>query len=363
MKVLQIIPELNSGGVEVCTLQVAQHLVKKGHKSLVISNGGKQVATLEAVGSRHITMPVHRKNPLTLLQVRKLRALIRREKPDIIHSRSRVPDWIAYLVWRKLPPQDRPRFITSVHGLHSVNRYSKIVASGEAVICVSQTAHDYVTRSYPDIPREKLHVIYDGIDLEKWRSDFKPSAGWLKKWQQEFPTAIGKKVLVLPGRLTRLKGHADFLHALAQLPSDTVGVLAGHCAPEHYPYRESLMNLAAELGISDRVLYVGARGDLQEIYSISSIVYSLSQKPESFGLTTVEALASGRPVIGYDHGGVSETMGKIFPEGLVPVGDIDAVVRTSRGILTSNARPSNEIPFSLENTLSQTLALYESLIE
>ena len=84
MKVIQILPELNAGGVERGTLEVGKYLVEQGHESLVISNGGRQVAQLEAEGSRHITLPVHKKRLRSLKQVKVLRELFEKERPDIL---------------------------------------------------------------------------------------------------------------------------------------------------------------------------------------------------------------------------------------------------------------------------------------
>ena len=104
MKVIQILPELNSGGVERGTLEVGKYLVEQGHESIVISNGGRLATQLEKEVSRHITLPVHKKRLSSLKQVKVLRKLFEQEKPDVLHLRSRLPAWLAYLAWRKMPP-------------------------------------------------------------------------------------------------------------------------------------------------------------------------------------------------------------------------------------------------------------------
>jgi hypothetical protein len=154
MKVIQILPELESGGVERGTLEVGIYLVEQGHQSIVISNGGRLVEQLEAEGSRHISLPVQKKRLSSLRQVKVLRRIFEAEKPDIIHLRSRVPAWLAWLAWRKMDPKTRPRLVTTVHGMYSVNFYSKIMTRGEAVICVSNSVKDYVIKNYPDVPEE-----------------------------------------------------------------------------------------------------------------------------------------------------------------------------------------------------------------
>ena len=144
MKVLQILPAMNAGGVERGTLEVAAHLVKYGHEALVVSSGGRMVSALEALGARHFTLPVHRKNPLSLRQVRPLRQLLEKQRPDIVHIRSRVPGWLAWLAWRGMDPATRPRLVSTVHGFYSVNRYSAIMTKGERVIAVSDSIRDYI---------------------------------------------------------------------------------------------------------------------------------------------------------------------------------------------------------------------------
>jgi hypothetical protein len=121
LTVLQVLPALDGGGVERGTLEVAAALTQQGHRSLVISAGGRLVARLEAAGSRHIDWPIGAKSILTLRWVRRLRQLLLEESVDILHARSRLPAWVAWLAWRGLSPDRRPRFLTTVHGLYSVN--------------------------------------------------------------------------------------------------------------------------------------------------------------------------------------------------------------------------------------------------
>lgn len=368
MKVLQILPELDSGGVETCTLQLAQHLAATGHDSLVVSNGGALVDDLASSGARHIRIPVHRKHPASLLQVKKLRALFEKECPDIVHARSRVPDWLAYLAWKRMPDGSRPRFVTTVHGQHSVgfpnSLYTGIVTQGERVICVSESTRDYVFRHFPKTDPAKVEVIYDGIDTSKWPRDYHPSADWLAKWYAEFPQTRGKIMLTLPGRLTALKGHSDFLDVLAVMPEDTVGLIVGHCPASQQRYRSDLMTKAAHLGLSERVIYTGARHDLREIYALSRLVFSLSQKPESFGLTTVEALTMGRPVVGYAFGGVRETLDHLFPAGKVIERHPAIAAEVAETLLASpNLQPAINDRFDLAVTLTQTVDLYKSLLD
>lgn len=362
MKVIQILPELNAGGVERGTLEVGKCLVEQGHESLVISNGGRQVAQLEAEGSRHITLPVHQKRLRSLKQVKVLRELFEKERPDILHLRSRLPAWLAWLAWRKMNPATRPRLITTVHGMYSVNFYSKIMTRGEAVICVSNSVKDYVLKNYPDVPANKLTVIHRGVDPAKLIYDALPSDEWLTEWHAQFPETKNKKLLTLPGRITRLKGHEDFLKIIAALKgSDYHGLIVGGAHPKKIEYLDEVKTLARTMGIADRITFTGHRSDLKNILSISSVVFSLTQQPESFGRTTLEALALGKPVIGYEHGGVGEILDALLPSGKTPLGDTEAVINRLKEWETQPVKPKKIYPFTLEKMLSQTTELYQSL--
>jgi len=389
MKVLQILPELNAGGVERGTLELADYLVRNGHESLVVSYGGQLVQKLEQQGSRHITLPVHRKSPLSLLQVRSLRRLLEHERPDILHIRSRVPGWIAWLAWRGLNPQTRPHFVSTVHGFNSVNAYSAIMTRGERVIAVSESIRDYVRQNYPKVRPEIIRVIPRGIEPKEYPRGFKPDAGWLKTWRMRFPAVAASRqsaalvpkskvggslpraatpisVLTLPGRITRLKGHEDFLKLIKMLVEagePVHGLIVGGAHEKKQGYLDEIKTLAQQIGVASRVSFTGHRSDLREILAVSDVVFSLSTQPESFGRTTLEALALGRPVVAYDHGGVAEQLRAIFPAGRVPLRDETALLRVTRRILAGGETPAPVPPaYTLEAMCGATLDTYGELL-
>ncbi len=363
MKVLQILPELNAGGVERGTLELGRHLARHGHTSLVVSHGGRLVERLEAEGSRHLTLPVHRKHPSSLLQVKALRALFAEEQPNIVHVRSRVPAWLAWLALRQMDPKTRPRFVTTVHGFYSVNPYSAIMTRGERVICVSESVRDYVRQYYPYARDERLTVIPRGVDPIEFPFGHTPSEEWIKGWYQEFPEAKGKFLLTLPGRITRLKGHDDFLKIIESLKGlKAHGLIVGGAHPKKADYLKEIQNRAVERGIREAITLTGARDDLREIMSISGAVLSLTNQPESFGRTTLEALALGCPVAGYDHGGVGEQLDALLPEGKIPVGDTNAMAQRLARWARTSPSPARPNPFTLASMLDQTLTCYHTLI-
>jgi len=365
MKILQILPELNAGGVERGTLEVARFLVAHGHESLVLSNGGRLVKQLETEGSRHISMPVHRKSLASLLQVRPLRSLLEKEKPDILHIRSRVPGWIAYLAWRGMDPATRPRLVSTVHGFYSVNRYSAVMTRGERVIAVSESARRYVLENYPKIPDERIRVIPRGIDPAAYSLNRRPSEDWLKAWESAYPDFAGKCLLLLPGRITRLKGHEDFFRLVGSLKLAGVpvhGLVAGDAHPKKQAYVQELRGKLAELGLEKDLTFLGHRSDVREVMGVSDLVCALSQQPESFGRTVLEALALGKPVVGYDCGGVGELLERLFPAGRVPLGDHARLVDAATTILRNHPLPAAVgEPFTLEAMCRSTLGVYQEL--
>lgn len=363
LTVIQVLPALQAGGVERCTLETARALVAAGHRSLVISSGGRQVEQLLREGSEHITLPVERKSLFTLLQVPPLLRLLRELRPDILHARSRVPAWVAWLAWRKLPPGERPRFVTTVHGLHSVSPYSAIMARGEAVIAGSETVRRYILDNYPQCPPEGIRLIPEGVDPAEFPYDYSPDADWLARWRQAFPELQGKRVLALPGRLTRLKGHATFIEligALADHPG-VHGLIVGGAEAKKAAYADELKAAVAAAGLAGRISFTGHRGDMREVLSQCDLVYSLSTQPETFGRTVLEALRLGRPVLGWDVGGVGDILARCYPQGRVPAGDSAALLAATRRWLAAPDRPAPSPHFLLSAMTDETLALYASL--
>ena len=367
LKVLQLLPALDSGGVERGTLEIARALVTAGHESVVLSKGGRMVEQLQHEGSRHLARDLGRKSPATFLQYRALRRLFEAERFDIVHARSRLPAWVAWLAWRGMPAGARPHFVTTVHGMHSVSRYSAIMCAGERVIAVSDTVRDYIRTHYPPsrwphLADERITVIPRGIDPAEFPRDYQPSDEWLVRFHAEFPQIAERKVLTLPGRLTRLKGHHDFISLVARLVGeglDVAGLIVGGEDPKRPGYAKEIRERVQAEGLGERIVFTGHRSDVREIYAVSDCVLSLSSTPESFGRTVLEPLAMGRPVVGYAHGGVAEILGELFPLGAVAKGDVEAATARAADVVAGRTPVvAFNTRFLLERMQAQTLAVY-----
>ncbi|RDI96997.1 glycosyltransferase [Dyella solisilvae] len=362
LTVVQLIPALDAGGAERSALEIGRALVQAGHQSVVISAGGRMVAQLEAEGSRHITLDVGRKSLGTLMKVGALRRVLRELKPDIVHARSRLPAWLGWWAIKGLKPA--PHFVTTVHGRNSPGRYSAILLRGERVIAVSQTLRDFMLSHYPWLEPARVRVIPRGIDPDAFPYGHRPDDGWNKAFFAEYPALAGAPLLTLPGRGTRLKGHHDAVELLAELKRrgiDARLLLLGVIEPGREAYVEELRSLIRERGLESQVVLTPPRSDIRDIYAISSLVLQLSNKPESFGRTVIEALSLCRPVLGYAHGGVGELLSELYPAGRVPPADRERLVERAAELL----RVAPPIPmlqsYRLSDMQQATLALYDEI--
>src|SRR3569623_1709783 len=312
LTVVQVLPALDMGGVERGTLEVARRLVAEGHRSIVISAGGRLVSQLIAEGSSHFAWDVGAKRLATLRWIPKLRRLLREQRPDVLHLRSRLPAWMAYLAWKSLPSAERPALVPTVHGFYSPGRYSGVMARGERIIAISDSVRTYTLRHYPWVRRDRIRVIHRGVDPTVYPYGYTPPAEWLVGWTH----------------------------------------------PRKRHYEAELRAKIAAAGLGGAITLLGHRSDLREIMAVSHAVLSLSTEPEAFGRGSREALSLGRPVLGYAHGGGGEQLAAIFPAGAVALRDRGEVVAR----LTEWYRAPPCVPdrheFTLERMLSATLEVY-----
>ena len=350
LTVIQLLPALGSGGVERSTLEIAQALVRAGHRSIVVSAGGRLVDGLVAEGSEHIRLDVGRKSLASLRHAWALRELFRQTRPDIVHARSRLPAWLAWWALKRLRG---PHFVTTVHGLNSPGRYSSIMTRGERVICVSESVRAHVLAHWRNTAPDKLVVIERGIDPQAFPATPLP-----------LPMPGRAPLLLMPGRGTRLKGHHAALQLLADLRERGLPArlcLLGTREAGREAYVAELEATAAALGIAGQLQILAPSSDMAAAYQDCDLVLQLSERPEAFGRTVVEALCSGRPVVGWAHGGVAELLGRYFPQGRVAPGERQALRDTTLSLLASPRAIPPIAAQTLADMQAQTLKVYESI--
>lgn len=364
LTVLQMLPALEGGGVERGTLEVGKYLVDHGHRSLVMSAGGRMVAQLEREGSEHFAWPVGRKSLWTLRLIWRLRRFLVEQKVDILHVRSRMPGWVAYLAWKGMDPATRPHLVTTVHGPYTVYAYSAVMTKGERIIAISEFIRDYIRTNYPEVPAENIRLIYRGVDPAQFPRGYQPSPEWLSVWRQQYPQLYGKRVLTLPARVTRWKGQEDFIDliaALKQRGEPVHGLIVGEAHRRKQEFMHELQNKVAALGLQQDITFTGHRTDLKEIMAVSDVVFSLSRAPEAFGRTTLEALNLGVPVLAYDHGGATEVLAHLFPSGKVPFPSEHALLDKTCQLLREIPEVGVNTHMTLQAMLAATLAVYHEV--
>lgn len=360
--VVQLIPALGPGGAERTTMEIARALVAKGHRSVVISGGGRWVTRLKAEGSEHISLPIGSKSLGLLRTLFRLRSCLKKLKPDIVHARSRLPAWLLRFAMVGLHP--RPSLVTTVHGLNSVSSYSRIMTRGDRVIVVSNMARDHVLNHYPSLDPALVRVIPRGADPGEFPPGHKASEEWRTQFFSDYPMLKGGPLLTLPGRGTRLKGHAEAIELLARLHADGVKarlLLLGVDESRRDRYGAEMRQLAREFGVHRFVAMSPSRGDVRDVYAASNLILQMSVRPESFGRVVAEALCQGRPVLGYDHGGVGELLRELYPAGCVPPRDLDAACERAK-VLLKNPSPVNSARVPKISDLQRlTLSVYAEL--
>ncbi|HET9818813.1 MAG TPA: glycosyltransferase, partial [Rhodanobacteraceae bacterium] len=298
----------------------------------------------------------------SLTRIGTLRRMLVGIGPDIVHVRSRVPAWLGWFALRGMRP--RPRFVTTVHGLNSPGMWSGIMTRGDRIIAVSQTVRDFVLSHYPRVDTTKLTVIPRGIDPEVFAYGYRPEAAWRAHFIDEFPQLTDAPLLTLPGRGTRLKGHADAIALVAGLRDrgiDARLLLLGIVERGREAYLREMQELAQARGVADIVAFSPPRSDVRDVFAVSDLVLQLSNKPESFGRTVIEALSLCRPVLGYAHGGVGELLAELYPAGRVPVGDVDKLIVRAAELL-GRAPPIAPLQrYHLADMQASVLALYQEL--
>ncbi len=358
LTVMQILPALNMGGVERGTVEFARYLKQQGHRPIVVSTGGYQLKELTAAGVEHIKLSVDKKSPLTFRHVPTLRKLFKQYNVDIVHARSRLPAWLVYFALRKQPRP--PYFVTTLHGLHSVSRYSSVMARGDAVIAVSNTAENYLQRYFNKYLKTQPKVIYRGVDLQQFKHGYQPQQAWVENLEAKHPVLRNKQKLLLPGRLTAVKGFEFIIPWLQQSRPNQYLLLTADSNQSDYSKR--IFEQLKQAGLSDKVIWLGQQDNMADLYAYVDLTLSINRKPESFGRTVLESLTVGKPVVGLNHGGVGEILSVLFPQGLVAVGDSVALVKGINTVLSESPEVSAQTQFSNQLQFEQTMAVYQLLI-
>ena len=311
LTVLQVVPEMSAGGVERTALDVARALRAAGARPIVATKGGRMLKDLIAVGAEVIEGPFDSKNPATIWgNAGRLAEIIRDRNVSIIHARSRAPAWSA----KWAAERTGAKFVTTYAGIYNAvlppkKWYNSVMARGDIVIANSHFTARHIRKSYPHL-RRPIAIIPRGIDLRNFDPQaIRPEA--VAALRAKWTVPEGRKVVLLPGRLTRWKGSLVFVDAMAQLQHLGVyGILAGDSQSRN-DFEEEVLARISKLNLMGQLRYVGHIDDMAVAYAAADVVVSASLEPEAFGRVAVEAQAMRRLVVATDLGAARET---VLPE-------------------------------------------------
>ena len=370
--VLQVVPALGTGGVERGTTDIASALVKAGFRAYVASRGGRLVHDLERVGATHVTLPVHSKNPFVMLRnIDRLGALIVRHDIAIVHARSRAPAWSAYIAARR----HGRAFVTTFHGTYDTSNslktwYNSVMIRGTRVIAISRFIAQHIRTTY-EINAARIATVPRGVSIDL----FDPAAVSAERMAQlavAWRLSDDVPMVLMPGRLTRWKGQAVLIEAIARLGRQAVRCVIVGDDQGRTRYRHELENLVRRLGLEETVRIMEHCHDMPAAYMLADVVVSASTDPEAFGRVAAEAQAMGRPVVATNHGAARETVVPGTTGWLVPPGNVAALAEgldyalglgeAERQDIAAAARRHIAENYTVEKMCETTLDLYRDLL-
>lgn len=376
LTVLQIIPALGTGGAEQAAVDIAIALQQRGDRPIVISTGGWRTQVLERAEIQHITYPVATKNPLKIIKnAFWLAQFIRKEKVDVVHSRSRAPAWSARIACALTACP----YVTTFHAAYKFSNdikkaYNKVMVSADRIIAISPFILHHIKKNY-QYAYDKVRLVNRGVDIKIYHRDAleeKRTSYLQKHWKVE----EGKPVLLFPARLSPIKGHMLIIEAIAILKKQ------GKTLPQVFfvgddqgreSYSNSLQDLIEAEGLKDTIKLVGACSDMPTAYGLATLVLQPSQVPEGFGRVPIEAMAMEVPVLASNYGGMRYTIKDGKTGWLLDPKDkevwaaaIDKALNLSeeeRGAMGRKGQKFVARYFSKTAMVAQTLAVYDDVVD
>ena len=371
--VLQVLPELNQGGVELGTIEIASELQKRGIKNFVASEGGRMEGALERLKVKHFTLPLKTKNIFKMwLNSLRLAKIIKDNGITIVHARSRAPAWSAYWAAKKCGVH----YITTFHGTYGLGPkgikkvYNQVMTFGERVIAISNHIKEHIIKNY-GTDESKIRLIARCVNMENFDVE-NTSAERMIKFLEENSIPADKPLVTLIGRLTNWKGQKLLIEALSKIKDMDFHCLLIGDDQGRTQYSEELHDMIEQYGMEDRYTFIRHVSDVPAAMLVSDVVLSTSIEPEAFGRIAIEGQAMGRVVVASDIGGSKETVidgvtGKLFKSG-----DADDLANAIKWALSLSKEDKDKIGanavknvkehFTKQIMCDKTISVYEELI-
>ncbi len=369
---LQIVPSLESGGVEQGTIDVANFLGERNLGSFIVSNGGNMLTLLNKRKTKHIKLPVHSKNILAMPFIaKKLNKIIKNNNINIVHVRSRAPAWFLKFIQKK-----NFKTVSTFHNIYGSNNffkktYNKALSEVDYIVAISEFVKSKIIYTYK-INENKITVINRGIDtkfLDPENIDMNKFANFLSKYN----ITEEKKIILYPGRLTEWKGQINFLKIIESYKDkQIICYFAGD--DKNQSYTSKLIKEINKKGIRKNCKVLGhlSKENLKMMYKVADIVISAPLTPEGFGRTISESLAMKKIILSYDYGGAKDQLAKlsaiykISPHNILELKNkIEKVLALSneyKNNLNSIARQHVINNFSKEKMLENYLSFYQNTV-
>ncbi len=305
--ILQIVPALNLGGVERGVVEISKFIVENHFRSIVISSGGRLKYQIEKFGAKHYTLNVNSKNPLKWKNIRKeIEFIIKEEQIDLIHATSRVPAWIVSPLSLKL----KIPLITSVHGRFEKGQFFKklyngVLLKGDYIIAISNYIKNSIISLYPKT-KSKIIVIHRGVDKSLFDIT-KISASRIINQSKILQISDDYPVVMMASRPTLWKGHMILIESLSLVQSNFQCILIG-ARDGNEKFKKRLYNQIEKFQLGGKIKLTSQTNDIQAAYMLGDVIVMPSLDPEPFGRIVIEGQSLGKIVVGFDHGGASETI-------------------------------------------------------
>ena len=372
--VLQVLPEMNHGGVEMGTVEIASGLPAAGIKNFVASSGGRMVYDLQKLKVKHFELPLKTKNPIKMwLNAKRLEKIIKDNGINIVHARSRAPAWSAYWAAKKTGAV----FVTTFHGSYGLGPfgikkiYNRVMTYGKLVIAISTHIKNHLIKEY-GVDENKIRLIYRCVNTDNFSPD-KVSQERIIKALKDNDIPEDKPIISLIGRVTRWKGQHLLLEALSKVKNKDFYCLIVGSDQGRVHYTNELKELVKKYNLGGKVEFIEHSFDIPALLMISDVVLSTAIKPEAFGRAAIEGQAMGKIVLASNIGGsldntIDGVTGKLFESNSAQslADAIDWALNLSpeeKAKISQAAIKNVKTNFTKQIMCDKTIAVYKELLK
>lgn len=377
--VLHILPSLNIGGSELDTIALAKEQKALGITPFIASSGGELCEKLKELGIEHITLNLSSKNPINIWKnSKKLKEIIKKYNIDIVHAHSRAPAWSAYFSTKR----SKTKLITTFHGVYGHRNflkrmYNSSMLRGDAVIAVSKYVKKHINFVYNKKYMKKIDIIHRGIDEKDFLANTEianeDNTNYLNSLLENTQVKLkpNQKVILLLSRFTRIKGHLYLIEILQNLKRDDYICLMVGDLSQNKQYIDDIRKSLKFNWLEDKVALVDKISDTSKLIKSVDYVISASVKPESFGLTTLQAQMMKKLAIVTNIGGSKELVKDGETGFLIPHNNIPRAAKILNKVLSLPEKEYKQITesaytqalncFTINEATKKTLEIYKKV--